>query len=489
MIINENKKIRLKTKNKYCTDDIDIIVDVPETDNPYIATTATEMAQYLASKYDGAIVRYTGTTGTYTQNMLYKVKAVSANEWAFDELITPVGSTTITENNTYDVKEYASVVVNVPSSGGGIEGGYNVNFYVDSVKKNVISVTQGNALTSNPFLPVKTNYKFLGWSETENGTTITYPYTPTADTDLYAVWQNGYKATVSNLGVSNYSSVNFVKDSDFPTTFEEVTFNGDVFIKIPTMYKKVNAVSNSQITSFTIATGKIDDSYVPYPCFLDESGSLLPYVLMGKYLNDSSSRMQSVSNTSPTSLTIGAARTLARNRGVGYQLYDWMFQRLWQDLIIVAMSTINTNSGSGLKTDKFGVYWGTSGIWIDGICHNSGVLAASYKPSKYIDEATTSTDGYVSVGYNLTTTTSSDQCISKLGYDVNNPFVNYPSATVTNSSFNTYYCDKYYYSSGNRPFSSVVGDASAVSGAFGCYVAFGWTSTYGVRLCYRPLAA
>lgn len=115
MIINENKKIRLKTKNKYCTDDIDIIVDVPETDNPYIATTATEMAQYLTIKYDGAIVRYTGTTGTYTQNMLYKVKAVSANEWAFDELITPVGSTTITENNTYDVKEYASVVVNVPT--------------------------------------------------------------------------------------------------------------------------------------------------------------------------------------------------------------------------------------------------------------------------------------------------------------------------------------------------------------------------------------
>lgn len=82
--------------------------------NPYIATTATEMAQYLASKYDGAIVRYTGTTGTYTQNMLYKVKAVSSNEWAFDELITPVGSTTKTENGTYNVKEYAEVVVNVP---------------------------------------------------------------------------------------------------------------------------------------------------------------------------------------------------------------------------------------------------------------------------------------------------------------------------------------------------------------------------------------
>ena len=488
MIINENKKLRLKTKNKFCTSDIDVIVDVANQ-NPYTGTTATEMAQYLASKYYGAVVKYTGTTGTYTNGRLYKVIQATSNEYTFEELITPVGSITKTENGTYNVKEYAEVVVNVASGGGGIEGGYNVNFYVDGVKKNIISVTQGNALTSNPFLPVKTNYKFLGWSETENGTTITYPYTPTADTDLYAVWQNGYKATVSNLGVSSPSSVNFTKDSGFPTTFEEVTYNGDVFIKIPTMYKKVNTVVDDQITSFTIATGKIDDSYVPYPCFLDENGSLLPYVLMGKYLNNSSSTMQSVANTSPTSLAIGTARTYARNRGNGYQLYDWMFQRLWQDLIIVAMSTINTNNGSGLQTDKFGVYWGTGGIWIDGICHNSGVLAVSYKPSKYVDNVTASTDGYTSISYNLTTTTSSKQCISKLGYDPNNPFVNYPSSTVTNNSYNTYYCDYYYYSSGSHPFSSRVGDTYAHYGAFDCYVRFDWPNTYGVRLCYRPLTA
>lgn len=114
MIINENKKLRLKTKNKFCTSDIDVIVDVPNQ-NPYTGATATEMAQYLASKYYGAVVKYTGTTGTYTQNMLYKVKAVSANEWAFEELITPVGSTTKTTNGTYNVKEYAEVVVNVPT--------------------------------------------------------------------------------------------------------------------------------------------------------------------------------------------------------------------------------------------------------------------------------------------------------------------------------------------------------------------------------------
>ena len=38
-----------------------------------------------------------------------------------EELITPVGSTTKTENGTYDVKEYAEVVVNVPSGGNTLK--------------------------------------------------------------------------------------------------------------------------------------------------------------------------------------------------------------------------------------------------------------------------------------------------------------------------------------------------------------------------------
>lgn len=114
MIINENKKLRLKTKNKFCTSDIDVIVDVPNQ-NPYTGATATEMAQYLASKYYGAVVKYTGTTGTYTQNRLYKVIQATSNEYTFEELITPVGSITKTENGTYNVKEYAEVVVNVPT--------------------------------------------------------------------------------------------------------------------------------------------------------------------------------------------------------------------------------------------------------------------------------------------------------------------------------------------------------------------------------------
>lgn len=293
-----------------------------------------------------------------------------------------------------------------------------------------------------------------------------------------------WKCTINNLGSSSPSSVSFNHEGTMPT-FEEVTFNGDVFIKIPTMYGKVNTVSSNQITSFTIANGKVDDSYLPFPVFVKEDGtSIMSYVLMGKYLNDSSTTVQSVHNTTPASLTIGNARTYARNRGNGYQLYDWMFKALWEKLIICAMNTINTNNGSGLEVDSFGIYWRTSYVLIDGVSQTRGTISVSYKPSKYVDSATTSTDGYVSIDYNLPTSSGE---IAKLGYDVNNPFVNLPSATLTNYNYNTYYCDKYTYGSGNYLFYSNVGNESSLSGAFNCSANYSWTSTDKVRLCYRPV--
>ena len=68
--------------------------------------------------------------------------------------------------------------------------------------------------------------------------------------------QTPITAMVSGLGSSSPSSVNFTVDNDFTVAglgIEEVTMGGDTFIKIPTMYRKVNTVSNNQITSFTIA--------------------------------------------------------------------------------------------------------------------------------------------------------------------------------------------------------------------------------------------
>lgn len=86
--------------------------------NPFVAATDETMATYLFAKYDGSIVKFTGTTGTYTNNTLYQVYAVNQSNYAFRELQQmlhdnmPIGS-----NDTFDVKNYKTVTVAVPSEG------------------------------------------------------------------------------------------------------------------------------------------------------------------------------------------------------------------------------------------------------------------------------------------------------------------------------------------------------------------------------------
>ena len=47
---------------------------IGSAENPYIAKTEAEMAQYLAdSKKVGSFVQYTGTSGTYVQNEVYRI--------------------------------------------------------------------------------------------------------------------------------------------------------------------------------------------------------------------------------------------------------------------------------------------------------------------------------------------------------------------------------------------------------------------------------
>lgn len=65
-----------------------------------------------------------------------------------DEYIIPTGSINITENNTYNVKEVETVVVNVPT-GGGVGGGslsfYNVTIQTDDSGYNVLVLTSADA--------------------------------------------------------------------------------------------------------------------------------------------------------------------------------------------------------------------------------------------------------------------------------------------------------------------------------------------------------
>ena len=300
----------------------------------------------------------------------------------------------------------------------------------------------------------------------------------------------GISCTVSGLGSSSPSSVTFTKDADFTKAglgIEDVTVGTDVFVKIPTMYRKVNEAVGNQITSFTISNAQ-DTGFEPYSCFLDESGNTLPYILIGKYWNTSSNSCVSTTEAAAQNVTITNGRTYAQARGTGYQLFDWQIQKLWQDLIICFKETVNTNSGTAWTYDELGIYWTASSGWIDGVICSSGTWYLCDKPSKYASLAGTSDPipaDYVAASYAQPTTSGQD--IQKLGYDSTHPFFNFPSETVDNSSYNTYYCDGYYYSSGNRPVYSRVGNARADNGAFYCRVNNDWSFTYGVRLCKKPL--
>ena len=280
--------------------------------------------------------------------------------------------------------------------------------------------------------------------------------------------------TVSGLGSSSPSSVTFTNNTITNWTPEVVTKDNRSFVKFPTFYRKVNAVSSSQITSFSIANYKVDNDYQPYSCFVKEDGeTVMDYVLVAV-------------DFFSTSSTIADGRTTAQSYGTGYQLYDWQIHKLFQDLAICKLGTIDTNNGSGIAS-LLGINWGSTSTWIDGICSNASndYWTFSYKPSKYVDSPTTSTDGYQVVNYERPT---SNGDIQKLGYDTSNPFVNYTSAVVSNSSYNTYYCDSYGYASGSHPVICGIGNTQVHRGVFHCDMSYNWSGSNGARLCYRPIS-
>ena len=304
---------------------------------------------------------------------------------------------------------------------------------------------------------------------------------------IAALQPRGATASVTGLGNQSPTSQVYTRDPDFPTSFEDVTFGGDVFVKIPTMYRKVLDVTDGQITAFEMATAKLDNSYEPYPVFVAPDNSILPYVLLGKYLSKSTTAMNSVADGSPASLTIGKARTFATARGTGYQQYDVHFQKLFVDLCLLVSQKVDFNSGqiisNYLGVDNLDVYF-----WVDGIATTmSGYWAVANNPANYINHPDISTTGYTRLSYRVPS--GSDGFIKKLGYDPNNGFINYPS-DITGTSSYQYYCDKMVKETGaSSPVSCSIGYANAVRGLWYTDTYADWSmNSKSARLCYRPVS-
>lgn len=307
--------------------------------------------------------------------------------------------------------------------------------------------------------------------------------------------------SVAGAGNSSTSSLTYTYDENFPRSFREVTDTyGNHFIRIPTIYRKVLASSDGQITSFALATSKLDNDYEPYPVFVDETNNnaILPYVLYGQYDVSNTNTANSI-NATPANMGIGSGRILCRNRGTGYQQFDWKFQKLFTDLGWLISRYVNINQGANIYV-IMGIAHQQNTIFVDGIIKGSSEdptawyvcnTEANYQnagggtsTSSSVAEATILANGYTKLSY---ASPSAAKYIAKLGYDTANPFINYPTDSQNSASNSTYYCDNFTYGSGARPVHHCVGGSSNPYGWFYCSCNSDWSYWGFVRLCYRPI--
>ena len=84
------------------------------------------------------------------------------------------------------------------------------------------SINAGEAL-GEPADPSRSGYTFQGWSATDGGTAVTFPYTPgvTEDITLYALWSaDSHTVTFNSNGGSSIASGSFISGGsiDFPSS-------------------------------------------------------------------------------------------------------------------------------------------------------------------------------------------------------------------------------------------------------------------------------
>lgn len=326
--------------------------------------------------------------------------------------------------------------------------------------------------------------------------------------------------TFDNVGKTyNINSTAGTITTDFDTefNFETVVQDGNTMIKIPTFYKRFDTITDNQITAFSISKTKVNNDFIPYPCFVkqDGSGDVMPYILISKgKATGTSSKATCVSGGMPlVKVTREQMRTAARANGAGWQQYDWMVHQLIRDLFCVVFATTNAQSifkgkvsgasvnvgatwdmttpcGWSITTlqnrffgleDIFGNYWD----WCDGIVCSNDSIYFTTDPSKFSES--TSNKNYA---FSKSAESSAlNGFISKLRYCSDQPFFNYP--VKTGGSDNIYYCD--YKWDGTSGTVLMLGTGSADDFRGGLWAMYGGHTATSAgndisgRLVYRPV--
>ena len=343
--------------------------------------------------------------------------------------------------------------------GGGIAGGYTVTFVANGSNFAVCSVVAGKSV-ARPDTPTSEGQFFNGWyTDATGGTEVTFPYTPTKDTTLYARFsdliivgvtgltnENGiltFTDSIAGVGTyttsqeGNYVSVTNPLSDYFPfNQISEFTDEkGNVFVKYPQLWMKWELDANGNINGYKFSNGNAGEGYFIPDAFLDPSVLLtdtyLPYFALGKYeMSGSSTKGFSKSGqTCLANVTIVDARGAARAYGnaanlyKGYQQLDFAQCTLYNLMCMMFYGT----------SDIQKVYGGHTG---------SGTVASWDGPS-----ITGTCDGVTGMnGWNVST-----DCVKMLG--IENPYGNVQQwCDGVNFSGQTIYAQRYpqnYGSNGN----------------------------------------
>ena len=324
--------------------------------------------------------------------------------------------------------------------------------------------------------------------------------------------------TYDNVGkyfMENMNTGEIITSFDTEFNFETVVQDGNTMIKIPTFYKRFDTITNNQITAFSISKTKVNNDFVPYPCFVkqDGSGTVMDYILISKgKATGTSSKATCVSGESPlTGVTRAQMRAAARANGAGWQQFDWMVLQLLRDLFCVVFATTNSQniftgrtneSGAATvggtwnistpcgynKTTKQNRFFGIEDVfgnvndWCDGITFSGATIYSTTDYNKFAE----TTSNMVNSGSRPT----ANGYITALTYSTNQPFLNYPREAAPGDG-NQYYCDyENYYSTGNVLFVGGRWSNGANAGLWCSFGNFGDAYTnagVGGRLVYRPI--
>ena len=327
------------------------------------------------------------------------------------------------------------------------------------------------------------------------------------------------------------------------SAYKEDGSNGQVMVKIPKFYYKLDANGassggNIEVGQWYISETQLDSSYKLHPAFINASGNEVDYFLIGAFENtfqngssytptyNSSYKMASVGSNGGTQIKPGASFTRAQGRACATARGTGWYQIGFKQIQAVQMlfgvefgfnsqNTVGqgytyssnsattyvgqtTNATSGDTTTGGGTagdmkpvcwrgienLWGNIWSWIDGFIGNSGT---GYFKNDYNFDDTYSSSTYTQIGFTLPSTNYS----TYFGYDSTNDWIIFPHSASSTVDPTGSIGDRFYLNTSTNRMCFLGGGwyAGSDAGLFSFYVggvSSDSGSDVGARLMYVP---